>query len=122
LSARQSAADADRYNHGDSVYNRWKADRSRARPQWVESGRYDDLRLCRTLHSGLPQAYPFAVIYRVNYYRGGKLTGTQLVDARKVQEANQVARHAVNSGQAARAEVRYLTGGLAFGAGPKHPT
>lgn len=60
------------------------------------------------------------VIYRLNFYRDGKLTSTELVDVRVVQEANELARRAVESGRATRAEVQYTTGGIAFGAGPKH--
>jgi hypothetical protein len=65
------------------------------------------------------KAIAVAVIYRLNFYRGNKLTGTELVDARKVQEANKLARRAVSSGLADQAEVQYMTGGIAFGAGPK---
>jgi hypothetical protein len=59
------------------------------------------------------------VIYRLNFYRDDKLTGTELVDVRVVQEANELARRAVKTGRAVRAEVRYTSGGIAFGAGPK---
>jgi hypothetical protein len=70
----------------------------------------------------LRQAYRAALIYRLNFYSDDKLTNTELVDVRKVQEANQLARHAVESGWADRAEVQYMTGGIAFGAGPKRST
>lgn len=55
------------------------------------------------------------MIYRLNLYIGDRLTSTELVEARKVQEANDLARRAVETGQAARAEVQYITGGIAFG-------
>lgn len=62
------------------------------------------------------------MIFRLNFYREEKLTGTELVEVRKLQEANALARRAVENGQAMRAEVQYLTGGIAFGAGPPRST
>lgn len=59
------------------------------------------------------------MIYRLNFYRDDKLTSTELVEVRIVQEANELARRAVKSGRAVRAEVQYTTGGIAFAAGPK---
>ena len=71
------------------------------------------------LRSLLRQECGWAVLYRLNFYRNDKLTSTELVEARVVQEANELARRAVKSGQAIRAEVHYTTGGMAFAAGPK---
>ena len=59
------------------------------------------------------------MIYRLNFYQGDKLTSTELLDVRVVQEANELARRAVESGRATRAEVRYTTGGIAFVVGGK---
>lgn len=59
------------------------------------------------------------MIYRLNFYRDDKLTGTELVDVRRVQEAKQLARSAVESGRAMGAEVRYMTGEFVFRAGGK---
>jgi len=60
------------------------------------------------------------MIYRINLYGGDdELISTELCEARKVQDANEVARCAVRNGRAVRAEVHHLSGGLAFRAGPR---
>ena len=59
------------------------------------------------------------MIYRINVYRDGKLTSTELVEVRNLQEANKLARRAAESDHGVRAEVQYMNGGTAFNTGPK---